>query len=59
MLRYPAKSETALARYALYRSYVLLAAPPIEPISEHIPDQFHSGNHSGYVGRLMSPLLYH
>jgi hypothetical protein len=26
-------------RYVLYRSYVLLARPPIEPISEHIPDQ--------------------
>jgi len=27
-------------RYALYRSYVLLSDPPIEPITEHILDQF-------------------
>jgi len=33
-------------RYALYRSYVLLGSPLIEPISEHIPDQIHSGMRS-------------
>ncbi len=30
-------------RYVLYRSYVLLSATPIEPISEHFPDQFPLG----------------
>jgi hypothetical protein len=46
-------------RYALYWSYVLLSSPPIEPITEHILDRSHSGNHSGWIERLMSPLLYH
>jgi hypothetical protein len=26
-------------RYALYRSYVLFSSPPIEPITQQIPDQ--------------------
>ena len=30
-------------RYAPYRSYVLLASPPIQPISVHILDQFPLG----------------
>ena len=30
-------------RYVLYRSYVLLATPQIEPITEHIPDQIRLG----------------
>ena len=32
--------ESHRFRYALYRSYVLLSDPPIEPITEHILDQF-------------------
>ena len=46
-------------RYALYRSYVLLARWPIEPITHRIVRGTHSGKHSGSAWRLMSPLLYH
>ncbi len=45
-------------RYVLYRSYVLLSATPIEPISEHIPDQFPLGKAQRLGGRAYeSPAL--
>jgi hypothetical protein len=31
----------------------------MEPITERIPDQIHSENHSREMRSLMSPLLYH
>jgi hypothetical protein len=45
-------------RYAVNRSYVLLARPPIEPITERIPDQSPLGKAQRFGGRAYeSPAL--
>ena len=45
-------------RYALYRSYVLLRIPPIEPISEQLPDQIPLGKPQRFDGEAYeSPAL--
>jgi hypothetical protein len=55
-IRAPGRSQI---RYALYRSYVLLARWPIEPISHPIRAWLPHGKHSGQIGGLKIPLLYH